>query len=171
MQIDQDLKDAVISNEDMERAGLTPEERERALEMRDVQVTYLRLLETMSYPVDQNGTTHDVNHMPGTLMALAWTLALSGVRFSGPVYIKKRYPEVPSPGMYEDVHTWVDIRQPDKASDGLRPTDRSTDTSLPPDTRRLAALRDGDEQPQPPPQWKTKPKLRYIEEPRPKDDE
>jgi hypothetical protein len=96
-------------------------------------------------------------------VAIAWTLALAGFRCSGKTYIKKWY--VDAPGLAEGAYYWVDKRAPDEAEDELRPEHRSTDPHLPPDTRRLAAIRDGDP-PQQLPEWHVKPKIVWEDVPR-----
>lgn len=146
------------------QANLTPEEAERAYEMLHVQAAYLEILELLSYPVDPEGHTHDLSALGPTKIAIAWTLALSGMRMSGLKYIKKR--NFSAPGCYTDAHTWVDSREPDAAEDALRPEDSAHDPDLPPDTRRLAALRDGAPVPEKPSTWKTTPKIIWENAPR-----
>jgi hypothetical protein len=146
------------------QADLTAEEQERAYEMLRVQAAYLEILELLSYPVDPEGHTHDLSALGPTKIAIAWTMALSGMRLSGPKYIKKR--GFSAPGCYADAHTWVDSREPDDAEEALRPEDSAYDDKLPPDTRRLAALRDGAPQPETPPTWKTVPKIIWDNAPR-----
>ena len=141
----------------IEQANLTPQERERAFEMMEVQNAYLQILDCLSYPVDPEGHVHDLNMMTPTRIAIAWTLALAGARMSGTPFIKKRY--FSSPGCYANAHTWVDIRQPDTAEEALKPTDKADDPNLPPDTRRLAALRDGEPPMDMPQTWQNTPKL------------
>jgi len=148
----------------IQQVDLTPEERERAYEMLKVQAAYLEILDCLSYPVDPDGHTHDLSALGPTKIAIAWTLALTGMRLSGPRYIKKRSFNVP--GCYEDAHTWVDARQPDTAEQALRPEDRPEDASLPPDTRRLAAIRDGAAPLNMPPTWQTTPKIVWDNAPR-----
>lgn len=141
----------------IEQANLSPAERERAYELLNAQNAYLQILDSLTYPIDPEGHTHDLNMLGPTKIAIAWTLALVGFRLSGPRLIKKR--SFSAPGCYEDAHTWVDVRQPDNAQEALRPEDRSDDPSLPPDTRRLAAIRDGAAPMEMPPGWHTTPKI------------
>lgn len=151
----------------IKQANLSPAEEKRAFEMLKVQAAYLEILDTMSYPVDPEGHVHDLSALGPTKIAIAWTLALSGARFSGRQYIKKRF--FNAPGTYADAHTWVDSRAPDDAADELKPDDLPGDPKLPPDTRRLAAMRDGT-----PPQdlggaeWAVKPVVTSEYEPRPR---
>lgn len=126
----------------IKQANLTPYEEKRAFEMLKVQAAYLEILDCLSYPVDPEGHVHDLTALGPTKIAIAWTLALNGARFSGPRYIKKR--GITAPNVYADAHTWVDARAPDDAADELRPEHSASDFKLPPDTRRLAAIRDGD---------------------------
>jgi len=151
----------------IKQANLTPEEEKRAFEMLKVQAAYLEILDCLSYPVDPEGHTHDLSMLGPTKVAIAWTLALNGARFSGRRYIKKR--AIHAPGCYADAHTWVDARAPDDAQDELQPEHSAGDHTLPPDTRRLAAIRDGD-----PPQnlgdiWHQKPQVFTDYEPRKED--
>jgi hypothetical protein len=138
------------------QAHLSKEEEDRAWEMLHVQNAYLQIVDCLSYPVDPEGHIHDLSAIGPTKLAIAWTLALNGFRPTGPKYIKKR--PFSAPGCYKDAHTWVDVRQPDDAAQELRPEHRSGDYKLPPDTRRLAAQRDG-EQPDPPPAWSVRPEV------------
>jgi hypothetical protein len=89
---------------------------------------------------------------------------LNGARFSGKKYIKKR--SFTAGGVYADAHTWVDVRGADDAAGDLKPEDRADDPYLPPDTRRLAAMRDGAPPMQLPELWKVKPKVVFVDEPR-----
>jgi hypothetical protein len=151
----------------IKQANLSPAEEKRAFEMLKVQAAYLQILDCLSYPVDPEGHTHDLSMLGPTKVAIAWTLALSGLRFSGRQYIKKR--AINAPGCYADAHTWVDARAPDDAADELQPEHRADDHTLPPDTRRLAAMRDGA-----PPQdlgdiWHQKPQVFTDYEPRTED--
>jgi hypothetical protein len=144
---------------------LTPEEEKRAYEMLEVQAAYLQILDAMSYVIDPEGHIHDLSAMEPTRLAIAWTLALNGFRQTGPRYIRKRF--FNAPGVYGNAHTWVDVRAPDTAEEELRPEHKSSDPTLPPDTRRLAALRDGDPPMKMPDGWKVRPKVIYVDEPRP----
>ena len=146
-----------LTPETIQQADLTPAERERAYEMLEVQAAYLRILECLSYPVDPDGNVYDLNMLGPSKVAIAWTLALSGMRPTGPVYIKKR--SFTAPGCYEDAHTWVDAREPDTAEDALQDHHRADDPNLPPDTRRLAAIRDGEPAMELPPIWNTVPQV------------
>lgn len=150
----------------IKQANLTKEEEKRAFEMMKVQAAFLEILDTMSYPVDPEGHVHDLSAMHPTKVAIAWTLALNGFRSTGKKYIKKR--AIPNaPGCYADAHTWVDVRQPDNAAAELQPEHSADDLNLPPDTRRLAAQRDGAPGQQIPDMWRVKPKIVYVDEPRP----
>jgi len=149
----------------IKQANLTPEEESRAFEMLKVQAAYLEILDCLSYPVDPEGHVHDLSALGPTKLAIAWTLALNGFRSSGQRYIKKRaYPGVS--GVYDDAHTWVDVRSPDDAAAELAPEHRADDHKLPPDTRRLAAIRDDAPPMQLPEQWKVTPKIVYEDVPR-----
>jgi hypothetical protein len=140
------------------QAGLTGEERKRAHEMLKVQAAYLEIYDALDYPNDPDGNVVDLSgvHMTQPKVAIAWTLALLGFRSSGRTYIKKRH--YGGPGVVEGAYTWVDARAADDAVEELLPEHRSSDHKLPPDTRRLAAIRDGD-----PPQdlggWYVTPKI------------
>jgi hypothetical protein len=149
----------------IKQAGLTAEEEKLAWEMLKVHAAFLEILECLSYPVDPEGHIHDLSALGPTKNAIAWTLALNGARFSGKKYIKKR--AVPG-SMYKDGHTWVDVRQPDDAAEELRPEHRADDHKLPPDTRRLAAMRDNAPPMKMPDGWHVKPEVIYVDEPRPK---
>jgi hypothetical protein len=146
------------------QAGLTGEAKKRAYEMLQVQAAYLQILECLSYPVDPEGTVHDLSAIAPTKLAIAWTLALCGFRQSGKAYIKKR--SFDAPGCYRDAHTWVDVRAPDTAEDQLKPTDRADDPNLPPDVARLAALRDGAPPQQGVDPWHTAPNIIFEDVPR-----
>lgn len=148
----------------IEQANLTPPERERAIEMVKVQAAYLQILDCLSYPVDPEGHVHDLSALGPTKIAIAWTLALNGFQPSGTSYIKKR--AFTAPGVYTDAHTWVDARAADNAADELRPEHSSDDHKLPPDTRRLAAIRDDSPPMAIPPQWSVTPTIVYDDEPR-----
>lgn len=157
-------KHGELTYETVKQANLTPEEERRALEMVDVQGAYVEILECLSYPVDPEGHVHDLSVLGATKVAIAWTLALNGFRNSGKQYIKKRSLGVP--GVYSDAHTWVDVRSPDDAAEELKPEDTASDHRLPPDTRRLAAIRDGAPPMQLPDMWKVNPEVVYVDEPR-----
>jgi len=154
-----------LTEETIRRAKLTREEKKRAYAMLEAQSAFLQILDCLSYPVDPDGHVHDLNHMKPTNIAIAWTLALNGFRQTGPVHIKKRH--FTSGGVYADAHTWVDVRAPDTAAEELQPEHTMWDTSLPPDTRKLAAQRDGQEPVNPQPEWHTKPKIVREYAPRP----
>lgn len=141
----------------IQQAGLTGMERKRALEMLKVQAAYLEIYDALDYPTDPDGHVVDLSgiYMTQPKVAIAWTLALAGYRRSAHVYIKKR--AFTAPGCYEDAYAWVDARAPDDAADALTPEDSSADHKLPPDTRRLAAIRDGDAPQQLPDPWSVTP--------------
>lgn len=147
-----------LTPQTIEQANLGPAEKARAYEMLEVQGAYLAILDSLNYPVDPEGHVHDLSALGPTKIAIAWTLALNGLRPTGKKYIKKRY--CSAPGTYEDAHTWVDVRLSDNAADDLRPEHQAGDHRLPPDTRRLAALRDG-EQPEAPATWSVQPKITF----------
>jgi hypothetical protein len=143
----------------IEQAGLTGEERKRALEMLKVQAAYLEIYDALDYPNDPDGHVVDLSgmHMTQPKVAIAWTLALLGFRSSGRKYIKKR--AYTAPGVREGAYTWVDSRAPDDAAAELAPEHRSSDHHLPPDTRRLAAIRDGDPGQKLAPPWSVTPTI------------
>lgn len=154
-----------LTPQTIKAAGLTGEARSRAYEMMDAQQAMLSLLDCMSYPIGPDHTTHDLSALGPTRDAIAWTLALCGFRQTGKVYIKKR--KINATGIYADAHTWVDIRDPDDAQDELRPEHKQSDENLPPDTRRLAAVRDGVKPLKMPDGFKVKPEIIFVDEPRP----
>jgi hypothetical protein len=148
----------------IKQANLTPAEEARAYEMLHVQAAYLNILDCLSYPVDPDGSVHDLSAIQPTRLAIAWTLALCGFRQTGQQYIKKR--GFDAPGCYRDAHTWVDARAPDTAEEQLQPQHRADDPNLPPDVRGLAARRDG-VSPEPGPDlWHTPPNITYEDVPR-----
>lgn len=128
----------------IKQAGLTGAERQRAMDLLKVQAAYLQIYDALDYPTDPDGHVVDLSgvHMTQPKVAIAWTLALLGFRPTGRHYIKKR--AINAPGIYEGSYTWVDFRASDDAAEELQPEHRSADHHLPPDTRRLAAIRDGD---------------------------
>lgn len=154
-----------LTEETIRKANLTREEKKRAYAMLEAQSAFLEILDTLSYPVDPDGHVHDLNHMKPTNIAIAWTLALNGFRKTGPVHIKKRF--FTAGGVYQDAHTWVDARAANSAAEELKPEHSSRDTMLPPDTRKLAADRDGEEPINPHPGWNIKPKILHEYAPRP----
>lgn len=133
-----------LTHKTIQQAGLVGEERKRAQEMLKVQQTYLAIYEALDFPNDPDGNVVDLSgvHMTQPKVAIAWTLALLGARFTGKPYIKKR--TTSSPGTYDNGYYYVDSRSPDNPLNELQPHHTSHDPKLPPDTRRLAALRDGD---------------------------
>jgi hypothetical protein len=133
-----------LTHKTIEAAGLTGQERKLAQEMLKVQAAYLEIYQALDYPTDPDGHTVDLSgvYMTQPKVAIAWTLALLGFRRSAHVYVKKR--PYTAPGCYEGAYTYVDVRAPDDAAGELLPHHRSTEHHLPPDTRRLAAMRDGD---------------------------
>lgn len=155
-----------LTLETIEAANLTDAERERALEILEAQEAYLGIFDALSYPVDPEGTVYDLSAVgPPVLLAIAWTLALNGFRQSGPQMIKKRFFDTDQ--TVAGAHAWVDVRAADSAADELLPEHYSEDPNLPPDTRYLAAKRDGIE-PKEQPTWTgIKPKIVYHNEPRP----
>ena len=150
----------------IEQANLTPEEKRRAYELLPVQAAYLQILEALSYPVDPEGHIHDLSALGPTKLAIAWTLALNGFQPSGKKYIKKRPYSSEITDVYPDAHSWVDVRLSDDAADDLKDSDKSSDHKLPPDTRRLAALRDGDKPMEMPDGWHVRPTVTVVDEPR-----
>jgi hypothetical protein len=147
----------------IKQANLGKEEEKRAFEMLKVQAAYIEILEALSYPVDPEGHVHDLTALGPTKVAIAWTLALNGFRSSGKKYIKKRHYD--APGIYDDAHTWVDVRAADAAEQELQPEHRQSDLNLPPYTRRLAAIRDGDPAAKLP-QWQVEPEVTWERKPR-----
>jgi len=149
----------------IQQAGLTGEARKRAQELLKVQAAYLEIYQALDFPNDPEGNVCDLSgaHMTQPKIAIAWTLALLGFRRTGRGYIKKRHYDVP--GVYDNAYYYVDSRAPDEAFEELRPEHRSGDYKLPPDTRRLAAMRDGEEPMQFPPGWAVKPEvnIEYID--------
>lgn len=141
----------------IEAAGLTGDAKRLAQEMVKVHAAFLQILDVLSYPTDPDGHVHDLSALGPTKNAIAWTLALCGCRFTGRRYIKKRF--IHAPGVPVGAHTWVDVRLPDDAAEELAPEHRSTDYTLPPDTRRLAALRDGDPPQSMPDGWHVTPTI------------
>lgn len=146
------------------QANLTKHEKARAYEMMKVQAVYLQILDCLDYPVDPEGHVHDLSALGSSKIAIAWTLALAGFQRTGNEYIKKR--QFTAPGCYEDAYTWVDSRQPDTAEAALKPEDSAHDPNLPPDTRRLAAIRDGVPPMEPQQEWQTKVEVKVVNEPR-----
>jgi hypothetical protein len=134
-----------LTHKTIQQAGLTGEEKKRAIEMLKVQKAYLEIYNSLDFPNDPDGHVVDLSgiHMTQPKVAIAWTLALLGYRQSGRAYIKKR--GTVSPGTYDNGYYYVDSRASDNPFDDLLPHHSSHDHYLPPDTRRLAALRDGDE--------------------------
>jgi hypothetical protein len=162
-------KHGEVTEETIKKANLTREEKKRAYAIHEAHKAFLEILDCLSYPVDADGHIHDLNHMEPTRLAIAWTLALSGFRKSGPPHIKKRF--FTTGGVYQDAHTWVDVRAPDTAAEELRPEHQSRDPKLPPDTRKLAAERDGEQAVNPYTEWHTEAKIIREYAPRPKDNE
>jgi hypothetical protein len=154
-----------LTHKTIKQAGLTGEERKLALEMLKVQQAYLEIYYSLDYPNDPDGHVVDLSgvHMTQPKVAIAWTLALAGFRPTAHKYIKKR--PIDGPGVAEGAYYWVDIRAADDPLDELLPEHRSDDPHLPPDTRRLAAVRDG-APPQELPQWNTAPKILWEDVPR-----
>lgn len=147
-----------LTKETIRAAKLTKEEKRRAYQMLEVQSAYLEILDTLSFPVDPDGHVHDLTLLPMPVkIAMAWTLALRGARFSGEQYIKK----APIKGAaYADVHTWVDSRAPDDM-----PQEKMGEYQLPPETKRLSP-----EMTDPNPQdWHIKPKIVEKFAPRPEE--
>lgn len=152
-----------LTAQTIQQANLTPEERARAEEMLEVQAAFIEIFDCLSCPADPDGHVHDLSALGPTKIAIAWTLALKGFRSSGKTYIKKR--AVPG-ALYKDAHTWVDIRAADSAEEELKPEHRADDPRLPPDTRRLAAIRDNAPRQELAPEWKVKPEVVWVDEPR-----
>lgn len=146
------------------QAKLTQAEKARAYEMMEVQSVYLQILSCLDFPVDPEGHVHDLSALGSSKVAIAWTLALAGFRLTGNPYIKKR--QFTAPGCYEGAYTWVDSRAGDVADEDLKPEDSSHDPKLPPDTRRLAAIRDGVPPMATQQEWTTRVKVNVVDEPR-----
>lgn len=153
-----------LTDQTIRQAELNEAERRRAYEMMEVQAAYLEILDCLAFPVDPEGHVHDLSALGASKIAIAWTLALNGFRRSGQRYIKKR--SFNAPGCYEDAHTWVDSRAPDAAEAELQPEHSAHDPNLPPDTRRLAAVRDGVPPMEPGREWHTEVKVTVTNEPR-----
>jgi hypothetical protein len=154
-----------LTAETIAAADLTDAERERAEEILEAQQAYLDLFDTLSYPVDPEGNVYDLSAVgPPVLLALAWTLALNGFRRQPErQMIKKRFFNADQ--IVAGAHTWVDVRAPDVAI--LEPGTYSEDVNLAPDTRYLAAKRDGVEPRQMPTWTGVKPTIVRVTEPRP----
>lgn len=148
-----------LTHKTIEQAGLTGEEKKRALEMLKVQRAYLDIYNSLDFPNDPDGHVVDLSgvHMTQPKVAIAWTLALLGYRQTGKSYIKKRGYD--AGGTYDNAYYYVDSRAPDNALAELAPEHRADDHYLPPDTRRLAAIRDGAPGQELPPGWAVKPKV------------
>lgn len=155
-----------LTHRTIQQAGLTGDERKRAIEMLKVQQSYLEIYESLDYPNDPDGHVVDLSgiHMTQPKVAIAWTLALLGYRKSGKSYIKKR--STVSPGTYDDGYYYVDSRLSDNPLNELQPHHKADDHHLPPDTRRLAALRDGDEPQHLGTPWQQKVKVTVEDVPR-----
>lgn len=131
-----------LTLETINSVELTPEERERALEIMEAQRAYLDIIDAADTQViDPDGNTYDMSALRPVVWAIAWTLALAGFRRSGPVMIKKRFYSAEQ--VVAGAFAWVDARAADDAADELGPQHAAGDQSLPPDTRYLAAKRDG----------------------------
>jgi hypothetical protein len=145
----------------IEQANLSPEETQVAYEMLLCQAAYLEIYDCLDYPTDPDGHVVDLSgvHMAQPKVAIAWTLALNGFRRTDKQYIKKRYYSVP--GVASNAYTWVDARSGDVAAESLRPEHRADDPKLPPDTRRLAAIRDGMPGQELPDPWSVTAKVTY----------
>lgn len=148
-----------LTHKTIEQAGLTGADKKRAQEMLKVQAAYLEIYESLDFPTDPDGNVVDLSgvYMTQPKVAIAWTLALAGFRRSAHAYIKKR--GYHAPGVYENAYAWVDARAADDALGDLTAEHRSSDPKLPPDTRRLAAIRDGDPPQQLPPPWSVTPEI------------
>lgn len=156
-----------LTRKTIEQAGLTGEERKRAIEMMKVQQAYLDIYNALDYPNDPDGHIVDLSgvHMTQPKVAIAWTLALLGFRRTRSAYIKKRHYQA---GLtYDNAYYYVDSRAPDDAAEELQPEHTAADPYLPPDTRRLAAIRDHAPGQQLPDGWHTKPKIVWEDAPRP----
>lgn len=155
-----------LTMQTIEQAGLTGEERKRALEMLKLQAVYLEIYDALEHPQDPDGHVVDLGgvHFTQPRIAIAWTLALLGFRPSGKKYIKKRH--YSGPGVMDGAYTWVDSRAPETAAEELRPEHSAGDHHLPPDTRKLAAERDGAPGQQLPPAWSVTPKITESHVPR-----
>ena len=148
-----------LTHKTIEQAGLTGADKKRAQEMLKVQAAYLEIYAALDFPTDPDGNVVDLSgvYMTQPKIAIAWTLALAGFRRCAHAYIKKR--PYHAPGCYEGAYTWVDARAADDALGELAPEHRSTDPKLPPDTRRLAAMRDEDPGQQLPAPWSVTPTI------------
>lgn len=155
-----------LTHKTIAQAGLTGEDKKRAIEMLKVQQAYLEIYESLDFPNDPDGHVVDLSgiHMTQPKVAIAWTLALLGYRKSGRAYIKKR--STVSPGTYDNGYYYVDSRAPDNPLNELQPHHTADDHHLPPDTRRLAAIRDGDPPMELAPPWSTKVKVTVEDVPR-----
>jgi hypothetical protein len=155
-----------LTHQTIAQAGLTGQERKTALEMLKTQAAYLEIYEALDFPNDPDGHVVDLSgvHMTQPKVAIAWTLALLGFRRTGKAYIKKRHYR--APGVYGNAYYYVDARAADDAAGELAAEHRADDPHLPPDTRRLAALRDGEPGQQLPPPWAVKPKITWEDTPR-----
>lgn len=148
------------------QANLSPAERERALEILEAQHAYVDIIDTLSgHVIDPEGNQYDLTSIGPAVWSIAWTLALVGYRRSGPAYIKKRFFQ--GDQVMEGSFAWVDSRAPDDAAEELRPEHSADDPNLPPDTRYLAAQRDGAGKPAIPTWDGVKPKIVVVNEPRP----
>jgi hypothetical protein len=149
----------------IQQAGLSGEERRRAIEMMKIQAAYLEIYNALDFPNDPDGHLVDLSavHMTQPKVAIAWTLACLGFRRTAKAYIKKRH--YSAPGIYANAYYYVDVRAPDDAAEELTPQMYAGDHHLPPDTRRLAAIRDGSPG-QELPQWAVRPKITWEDVPR-----
>jgi hypothetical protein len=133
---------------------LSKEEEKLAREMVKVHHAYLDILDCLSYPIDPEGHVHDLSAIGATRLAIAWTLALNGCRFTGKKYIKKHH--INAAGCYSNAHTWVDARTPENAPAEALFKHRS-DVAPPPATQRL------DPNVPMPEMWHVKPRITYDE--------
>jgi hypothetical protein len=157
-----------LTHKTIDQAGLSGDERKRAQEILKVQEAYLEIYQALDFPNDPDGHVVDLSgvHMTQPKVAIAWTLALLGFRSTGKKMIKKRFYN--SGGIFENAYYYVNSHAPDDAALELRPEHRADDHHLPPDTRRLAAMRDGSPPQQLPDGFHAAPKIIYEDVPREK---
>lgn len=124
---------------------LSPKQQATVDLLLDIEATAELLAEWLKYPVDAHGRILDMNHLPDVAVTLAYHLTRGGWRWHpDKALIKPK--RVVGPGYYEDLVTYVDVKESDEP---------------------VVVERN----PQPEPQeWSVKPVVNVVDEPRPEDD-
>lgn len=92
---------------------LSPQQQQTVDALLEIEAASMQLAEDLKYPVDVKGRILDMNHLPDVAITLVYHLIRRGWRpHEDKAQIKAK--RVVGPGYYEDLVTWVDVKESDE---------------------------------------------------------